>query len=760
MARRAPKALLRGQRALIALAAAGAVAAPLGAAVAQDSTTAPAAAGSPVALPEVSVQGGVERAYSPVQGFVAGVSATASKTDTPIIETPQSISVITADEIQARNARSLTQALRYTAGTTVEPRGNTAVRLDQISIRGYSPATFVDGMRVAGGRDANPSIDPYRLERVEVLRGPASVLYGTTPPGGLVNVVTKRPTEERIREILVEGGNRDSRRVAGDLSGKLDSEGKFLGRLIASYGEADGELDQTRTRRYFFNGSLTWRPDADTSITLFGHYQRDPESGSYGSVSSWGSVLPNPNGRIGTRFYDGDPNLERSNREHYMAGYLAEHRVNSALTLRQNFRYLHTQGEYRSVYHSLISSDLRRSVRSVFGTDANLDAFTVDNQAQLNLRTGPAQHTILVGLDYYRLLNDVYTGSASYTTAAGRRVLQQDFFNPRYANQGTAWPGFASYSSQRQNQMGVYLQEQVKIGQLVLLAGGRLDWSDSTTENSAVSTQRRTSVSRQKDHAATARLGAVYLFDNGLAPYVSYSESFEPQSGTDRFLNPFEPTTGRQYEIGLRYQPPGTNLSVSVAAFDLLRQNVLSTDAVNPNFSTQQGETTSRGIELEAKASLAEGLRLTAAFTLQDVEYSRSNNTTTIDYGIEGRATGGSVPLQGKTPAGAPSRSASAWLDYTAPEGQLQGLGLGAGVRYLGSSYGDDANTFKVDAATLFDLALRYDLGQLGRNLEGMLASVNVNNVADTRYVNSCGGYTWCWYGYGRTVTGTIRYRF
>ncbi|WP_083747249.1 TonB-dependent siderophore receptor [Teichococcus deserti] len=741
---------------------AAAVAAPLGGALAQDSSVAaPAPApGSAVALPEVSVQGGVERGHSPVQGFVAGVSATASKTDTPIIETPQSISVVTADEIQARNARSLTQALRYTAGTTVEPRGNTAVRLDQMSIRGYSPATFLDGMRIAGGRDANPSIDPYRMERVEVLRGPASVLYGTTPPGGMVNVVTKRPTDERIREILVEGGNRDSRRVAGDLSGRLDSEGKFLGRVLGSYSEGDGELDETRTRRYFFSGALTWRPDTDTSVTVFGHYQRDPESASYGSVPSWGSALPNPNGRIGTRFYDGDPNLERSNRTNYMMGWLAEHRVNSALTFRQNVRYLHTQGEYRSVYHSLTSADLRRTQRSIFGTDANLDAFTVDNQAQLTLRTGPAQHTVLVGLDYYRLLNDVYTGSAAYNTAAGRRTLQQDLFNPRYANQGSVWPGFSSYSSQRQNQLGLYLQDQVKIGQLVLLAGGRLDWSDSTTENSSVATQRRTSVARQKDHAATVRLGAVYLFDNGFAPYVSYSESFEPQSGTDRFLNPFEPTTGRQYEVGLRYQPPGTTLSFSIAAYDLLRQNVLSTDAVNPQFSTQQGETTTRGLELEAKASLAEGLRLTAAFTLQDVEYTRSNNSTTIDYAIEGRASGGSVPLQGKTPAGQPRTSASAWLDYTAPEGRLQGLGVAGGVRYLGSSYGDDANTFKVRAATLFDMALRYDLGQLGRNLEGMLASVNVTNLADTRYINSCSGYAWCWYGYGRTVTAGLRYRF
>lgn len=742
------------RRGSLAALTAAAVTLPMAVAVAQEGAPAGAAPGT-VMLPEVNVQAGMERGYSPVRGFVAGVSASGTKTDTPIIETPQSISVVTADEIEARNARNLNQALRYTAGAVTETRGSTAVRLDQLTLRGYSPATYLDGMRLAGGRDANPSIDAYRLERLEVLRGPASVLYGTTPPGGIVNAVTKRPTEERVREVLLEAGLRGYHRAAGDFSGKLDEDGQFLGRFIASYSEADGELDETRERRYFFSPSLTWRPTANTNITVFGHYQRDPESGAYGSVPAWGSALPNPRGRIGVRFYDGDPDFERSNREHYSLGYLAEHRFNDALTVRQNFRYLHTHGEYRSLYNSAISADYLRTVRSVYGADADVDAFTLDNQVQLNLETGPLRHTVLAGLDYYRVLNDSYTGQ-SYL---GPQIRQQSLFSPVYRGQNTVWPGFASYSSQRQNQLGAYLQDQIKIDRLVLLFGGRMDWSDSTTEGTNLTNGRRTN-SRATDHAFTGRVGAVYLFDNGFAPYVSYSESFEPQSGTDARGNQFDPTRGRQYEVGLRYQPPGTNLSVSVAAFDLVRQNVLSADPLNFGFNTQSGETTTRGIELEAKATLAQGLRLTAAYAYQDAEFSSSNNTSTVDYGFSPARTGPAVPLEGKTPTGIPRHSASAWLDYTAPEGRFMGLGLGGGVRYLGSSFGDDANTFKVDSATLLDAALRYDLGQLGRNFEGMQAAVNIQNLADTRYVASCYSYAGCWYGYGRTVTGSVRYRF
>lgn len=757
------KSIARSRRAgsFVAVTAA-VVAVPAAIALAQDAAPAgnPAPASGVVQLPEVNVQAGIERGYSPVPGFVAGVSTAGTKTDTPIIETPQSISVVTADEIAARNARNLNQVLRYTPGVVTETRGASAVRLDQMTIRGYSPTQYLDGMRLAGGRDANPSLDAYRLERVEVLRGPASVLYGNSPPGGIINAVSKRPTTERIREVLLEAGNRSRYRAAGDFSGQLDEDGQWLGRFIGSYSEGDGELDETRERRYFFSPSLTWRPTGDTTITFLGHYQRDPDGGSYGGVPAWGSALPNPNGRIGMRFYDGDRGFEKLDREHYQIGYLAEHRLNSVFTLRQNFRYMHTQGEYRSLYGSAITNDRQNLIRSVYGTDADFDVFTLDNQVQARFDTGPVQHTVLAGLDYYRLLSDTYTGQNVYN-GRPNGVPLQNLFNPVYANQGAVWPGFSSFSSQRQNQTGVYLQDQLKLGQLVVLLGGRMDWSDSTTENRSAGNFRLTSTSRTTDHALTGRAGAVYLFENGIAPYVSYSESFEPQSGTDRNFNQFDPTTGRQYEVGVRYQPPGTNLSLAVAAFDLLRQNVLSTDPADPRYNIQSGEVRTRGFELEAKASLMDGLSLTAAYTYLDMEYTKSNNTVSIDYSIQDRESGGTRPQEGRAPTGIPRHNASAWLDYTVPgSGTFQGLSVAGGVRYLGSSWGDAANTFKVDSATLFDAAIRYDLSHFGRNFEGMQAAVNINNIADTRYVSSCLGYAWCYYGYGRTITGSLRYRF
>jgi iron complex outermembrane receptor protein len=361
----------------------------------------------------------------------------------------------------------------------------------------------------------------------------------TTPPGGIINAVSKRPTEERIREVLLEAGTRGRYRAAGDISGQLDENGEWLGRFIGSYSEGDGELDETRERRYFFSPSLTWRPSNDTSITVLGHYQRDPESGSYGGVPAWGTVLPNPNGRIGMRFYDGDPDLERSNREHYSIGYLAEHRFNEYLTVRQNARYLHTQGEYRSVYGSAVTPDYRQLARSIYGTDADIDIFTIDNQVQVNADTGPLRHTLLAGLDYYRTLTDSYTGSTPYTALAGR-ARNQDLFNPVYQNQGSA-SGLASAPIQQSafqpaRRLFAGSDQDRPAGAAVSAAGSTGRTARRKTARSRPA--RRTTTSRQTDDAFTGRVGAVYLFDNGLAPYASYSESFEPQSGTDRFAEP------------------------------------------------------------------------------------------------------------------------------------------------------------------------------------------------------------------------------
>lgn len=719
---------------------------------------APSAQAGTLELGATAIQGAWqgETAYGPVAGYVATRGRTGTKTDTALIETPQSISVVTKDQMTAQGAQSLNQILRYTAAVVPETRGATASRLDQMTIRGFSPATYLDGLRMPGSRDASPQKDAFDLERVEVLRGPSSVLYGQASPSGVINMVSKLPTDTPFHEIGLSYGTLHKKRTTFDLGGPIDDQGVYSYRLSGLYDDADGQVDHTQTRRQSVAGALTWRPSEDTSLTLLANYQADPKAGSYGAVPAYGSVLDSPTGRkIDVDFYDGEKNFEKSDRKYYAFGYLFEHHLDDVWTIRQNARYLRSEGVYRSIYNSSLQSDYRTLTRSTIGTDVNLDSYTLDNQVQAHFATGPLQHTVLFGADYQNTSTDTKSGSGQGPTL--------DIFEPVYGSAITPIT-YTANATTRAEQKGVYLQEQLKWDKWVLLAGGRYDWADSSTVSQRLATGVKTR-SAVESEAFTGRLGLVYLFDNGLAPYVSYSESFEPQSGTGLGNKPFDPTEGTQYELGIKYQPPGSNSFITASIFDLRKSNVLTLDPVVTNLcngsrcQVQSGEVQSRGFELEGKASLSDNLDITAAYAYLDSKTSKSNNTVSVTPG-SGVAAGPAQSAEGKAIVAIPRHTASAWVDYTLREGDLKGFGVGGGVRYVASTWGDEANSFKVPSYTLFDAAVHYDIPGLYSPLDSLRLALNVTNLADKEYIASCSGYGWCWYGAQRTVQASATYRW
>ena len=724
----------------------------LAAPAAAQPATAPDAAAA-VSLPEVNVSAGLPQGFAPVRGFLAETTRTGTKSDTPLIETPQSISVIPRDQIEALAAQNLNAIMRYTPGVAVDTRG-TVGRLDQYTIRGFSAPQFLDGMRSFGGRDANPSVDPYRLERVEVLRGPASVMYGQAGPGGLVNLVSKRPTEAPNRELLLQGGSFGTFRAGADIGGALNADRTALGRIVSSYSRSDTQVDGAREERYFIAPSVTLRPTADTTITLLGLYQRDPWGGTYGGVPAYGSVLINPRGQIPTKFWDGDPNFDRLDRTQYQLGYAAEHRFSDSLVARQNFRWAHTDSYYRQANYTGLSADFRTAPRGLTGTEGSYDTITLDNQLEGKLRTGPVGHTLLAGLDYFNVGSDVSNGSVS----AG--VPPIDLFAPVY---GVRMPNLSYTSRTRQDQsgLGLYGQDQLRWGPLAVHLGGRYDWYDSTTRTTALATGTTTRTPFDTS-AFTGRAAILYHTNIGVVPYYSYTESFEPQSGTSapaRGNEPFQPTSGQQHEVGVRYQPPGVNALFTAAAFDLRRQNVLTTDPQDIRYSVQTGEIRTRGAELEARATLAAGVNLVASYTFLDSEYTSSNSTVTLDRSVGTRTS--TRPQRGTEPTSVPNHMASLFAQYSfQPDTRFEGASLGGGVRYVGQSWGDTANTLRVPDVTLFDLTARYELGHLSPAMRGTSLQLNVSNLFDEKYVSSCLSYAFCFWGYRRAAIATLRHRF
>ncbi|MDQ3773505.1 MAG: TonB-dependent siderophore receptor [Pseudomonadota bacterium] len=697
-------------------------AAPRAADVQQDK---PVAGGDeqPVVLPVITVTADPSNEI----GYVATQSTTATKTDSPLIETPQSISVITSDRLEAQDADSLSEALRYTPGIQAEPFGFEP-RFTFFNIRGFDATTtglYRDGLQLRNpGFAGSFSLEPYGAERIEVPRGPASVLYGQGSPGGLVNFVSKRPAAKPFAEVEFETGNFNRLQGAFDLSGPITRDGTFLGRLTGLARDSDTQVDFIEDDRVFVAPSFTWRPSGATTLTLLGEYKRD-ETLSSQALPAAGTLFDNPNGSIPTRRFTGEPDVDRYDREDFSAAYLFEHQASDAWTFRQNARYYSNDLDNVAVFSSGLDGDQRTLNRSLFDGVGELDGFAIDTQAQLEWATGSASHTLLLGLDYQNIETSVLQAFGAAPSI--------DVFDPVYGAPVPTPPVFND-SDTDQQQIGLYVQDQIKFYEkFVVLLGGRYDWAETETEDNLVNT-----TTDQGDNELTGRAGLLYLFDNGLAPYASYSESFLPAAGTDASGRPFEPETGRQYEVGVKYQPPGANSFVTLALFELTRENFIQFDPAT-FLQVQTGEVRSRGIELEGVASFDFGLDLIASYAYLDIEITESSNPAEV----------------GQRPMQTAEHTGSLWANYTIQRGSLNGLGLGFGVRYLGSNFGDNLNTIEAPPETLADAAIHYDWNKFR-------FAVNAKNVFDKEHVATCfvRGVGFCTFGQTRTVTASIGYRW
>lgn len=664
---------------------------------------------------------------------------TGTKSATPVVETPQSVNVIPREQLEAQAVQSVAQALRYAPGVTSEPRG-VMTGLDYFYARGFPLNQYLDGLRTLSGEYSYPQPDPYLLEQIEVLRGPASVLYGQADPGGIVNLVSKRPTADPIRGFEIQAGSYGRIQGGIDLGGALDDSQTLLGRITAVAKDSGTQVDFAKEQRFAVAPALTWQPDSATTLTILGNYTDDPDVGYYNWSPATGTVFPLSNGkRLSTSFYSGDPDFDRWSRQSAMIGYQFRHRFSNAITLEQNLRFAHATSTFRNIYSSFLDTDERTLYRYAWAIDDRADDLDIDTTLRADVAAGALHNSLLFGLDYQHLS---YRQLLGYDFAT---VPSLDIEAPIY-HQAIAEPPPASDALQHSRQIGIYAQDQISLGGLRVLLGGRQDWvRTETTQRIDDSGNYFAGVTDTEEQSAfTGRAGLLYLFPGGFAPYVSFTQSFQPQTGTDFAGTPFKPTTGQQWEAGIKYQSPAGHVLFTAAVYDLRQQNVVVTDEAHPGEDVQAGEIRSRGVDLSLTAQLADGLSLTGSYSYLDQKVTKGN----VDFG----------PQLGNTPSDIPGNQASLWVEY-APK-WLGGFRPAIGVRYLGSSWGDDDNTFKVPAATLVDAALRYDLGERGNWLSHLGIGINVTNLFDKTYVAGCGGSDYCGYGFRRTVLGTISKSF
>ena len=699
-----------------------------------------------VQLGPVNVQGMGDSPYGAGNGYVAPRTVTGSKSDTPLIEIPQSISVVTRQQMDDQAVQNTGQVLRYTSGVFSEIQPVTGIFDNFMFVRGFTPDQYLDGLKLPAGNWGVSQVDPYLLSRVEVLHGPGSILYGQGTPGGTVMLTSKLPTERARGEVLLQGGSYGHKQAAFDVSGPLDDDGRYLYRFVGLGLGNGSQVDYGSNARFALAPSFTWKPDASTTLTLLGQFQKDTGPVFYGFVPASGTVLFNPNGQIPTNRLIGDPSYSDYNRTVAQVGYRFEHQFDSNWTFRQNFRYQNLAVNTKNLFEAGLDVDSATLFRYAFNDIETMNNIAVDNQVLANLTTGPLRHSVVLGIDYQ-------WNTSRAVGAFNFNVPSINLFNPVYNMQIEPLDpafGFALDTKQSQNQLGLYLQDQIRIGRWSFMLGIRKDWANASTTDFSGGTA---ATSTQFDQAVTYRAGVTYLFDNGIAPYASYSTSFAPTPGTTAAGTPFVPTTGEQFEIGVKYQPPGFNSFLTASAFNLTQKNVLTPDPQNPIFSIQTGEVRVRGFEFEAHASLNDNLDLVAAFTYLDALNTQS---TLTDVTVNGTTD----MVQGKPVVSVPSVMASFWSTYTFDSGAARGLGLGGGVRYVGPSPGDDVNSFAVPGFTLFDAMVRYDLGRVSPRLERVSLQLNAANLFDTQYVASCTNVSFCSYGLRRTVYATLKYKW
>lgn len=681
----------------------------------------------PTTLSTIRVEDSVDEAP-----YVPKRATSATRTDTSLLDIPQSISVITAAQILEQSSPNLQEALRYAPGVRNELYGIDN-RGDWVSLRGSEESTiFLDGMRLPlTGWYGVVRVEPYAYERIDVLRGPSSIIAGANDPGGVVNLVSKRPTPDAFGELALQIGNDDLRQVGFDSGGSLNDSGTLLYRFVAVGKESDTQVDFADEERALLAPSLTWHFSEAGSFTTHAEYQYDRSKNTNAFLGLEGTLYPAPNGPIPRDVFIGEPDWDTYGGTRYRLGYALEMNIAGDWQLRHNLRHDDVEGLMESMYAAWwdgfldVNGDPDPSGRYLgrpwYIYDDSSRVTTTDLLIEGFLESGAVEHTLLFGAD--GMLHD-----SSQTSASGTGT-PLNVYAPVY---GTfARPSITSETPDENEirRIGIFIQDQMKIAErLNVRAGLRRD----VVRNAVIGGEL------EKDWATSANVGVVYEVIPGLAPYASYSESFNPVSGVDGDGRGYKPKRAKQLEGGVKWESQSLPLQATLSYYTLEEKNRLANDPNNPfGPSVQIGKARIRGAEFEARADLA-SWSLLGSYT-----YTRARASAT--------AFGGDLDPQEQL-EGIPEQMASVWAIHEFTNVGLPGFRFGGGVRYV-DRIGDGTGDVFVPSVVLWDAMASYDTG-------AWRFALNANNLTDKSYIATCLARGDCWFGQRRRLVGSVTYRW
>lgn len=653
----------------------------------------------------------------------------ATKSDTPIVEVARSISVETQEDFQQKGAQSLDDTLTYTAGVTAEPFGF-STRGDFVQVRGLDAPEYRDNLQYLFGFYNNTRQDIYTLEQVEVLKGPASVLYGSGAPGGILNVVTKRPHGITEGEVRLEYGSFDRKQIATDINIAIpgaEDEAQF--RFVGLYRDSDSQIEEVKDNKFVLAPSFTARPAPGTEITILANYSDQESDTAHQFLPVTGTLLPSASGqKIDPYVYHGAPGFNTYDTQSFALSLIFEQELSQAFSVEGIGRYMTSDADYRQAWIGFQGNGVPRIDEDGNGdwtyylADNRSEQMAFDVRLRGEFNTGPIEHELLAGVQY----QDVFTDSdTAYLFAAGTL----NAFDPQYENVLTVEEVRQFKGNRPRNYIdatGYYISDQMSLGNLVATAGVRFDQVTNAVENGVT----------QEDDATSFSLGLLYRGPAGISPYASYAESFQPVVGIDTITNTqLKPQEGRQYEVGLKWQPHGINALVTLAAFDIEISNLPNPNSIVGGASQQEGVSKVRGAELEANALLG-GLRLDGNVSYLDTEDPDGFALTSIS-----------------------DWQASLFALYEFA-GALDGFSFGGGVRYVGGNESNGISaldgsllTYRVDGRTVGDLSAGYDFGPFELR-------VTARNVTDEDYFSVCLVRGDCFPGERRSINGSLAFDF
>ncbi len=710
----------------------------------------------------------------PGVGYVAENTMVGTKTDTPITEIPNSVYVITKQQIVDQQPQSIQDALKYTAGVYAgvdgtSSNGANTRQANAIMQRGFSSTQFVDGLLT----NTQSSGEPSFLERIEAINGPASVMYGKLNPGGMIAETLKKPTESPLHEATLGFGNWGRYEATFDISNKITNSGSVRYR-IAAIGVTQGtQTDHISYHRVGVLPSMTWDIDRDTSLTLLGMYMYTPgDAANPAYYPLQGTLITDGFKRIPRSNYLGLPNWNTRGEKDGMFEYQFHHKFSKYINFSQVFRYENSNYNARNIYFDGSGSANQVYVQPNWWIQ-KYETEALDTRLDGKLKTGPLNHTWVVGSDFQ---NYHYTLPWWIDGTPGAIDVPVNIYNPNpsytpcYSTAPSAGcAGSRSLSRNDYFQEGVYFQDQIKWKRLSVLLGGRQDWVNynahsSTTRFSnvggaSISKHRTYNRSPEPQSAFTWRAGILYNFDFGLTPYFSYATSFVPQYSTNRFGQPFAPLAGKQLEVGLKYKVPNKDILLTASAYHIMEDHYLISDPVNQNFQTDAGRVKSQGFEISANANITKNLRLIASYSFTDIRFGKSNLTDQRYNPYTGNYYGNALPETGHAVPYVPRNMASGFFDYTFPKHILDGFGVNWGARYIGYTYIDNVESFKTKPYLLFDIGAHYDFEKAFSSLKGLRAQLAVSNLTNKYYITSCDTFE-CYLGQGRRIYGNLSYKW